>query len=237
MSEREEITDKMAASKLKQGGLAGKTILVTGCTGFIGAHVVIHLLRLEKEKGETVFVRGTVRRPGDSDKLVQLFEDGWLARFSEHVLDITSEEKWDDVCSGCDIIMHVASPVSLVNSDNDIDSVLKPALTGTFNVMKAAARSGSVKKVVVTSSAAAVASHWSPSSDKNFFYEHDFTEMWDPACDIYCRSKTASELSAWLFASKPVIPRHVSKLFQLQKANLKDNITTSLQYLLDNTDM
>ena len=212
----------MAASKQKQkqGGLAGKTILVTGCTGFIGAHVVIHLLRLEKEKGETVFVRGTVRRPGDSDKLVQLFEDiGWLARFSEHVLDITSEEKWDDVCSGCDIIMHVASPVSLVNSDNDIDSVLKPALTGTFNVMKAAARSGSVKKVVVTSSAAAVASHWSPSSDKDFFYEHDFTEMWDPACSIYGRSKVASELSAWLFASKPAIPRCVfSRIIDFQSS-------------------
>ena len=83
---------------------------------------------------------------------------------------------------------------------------MKPALMGTLNVMKAAARSGStVSRVVITSSMASI--RWTTDTSRTEHRETHFSTLWDPVCSHYARSKTASELSAWLFASKTPVPR------------------------------
>ena len=185
------------------GGVRRRMVLVTGCTGFVATHVVLQLVRSSEE----IVVKGTVRRKGDSAGLVALMSGDEKKRFIETICDLTKEKGWTEACLGCDTVFHVASPVSTKNTEDELESVLKPALIGTTNVMLAAARSRSVKRVVVTSSGAAVYATWTSESEQTQFGELDFTDLWSPSCFIYARSKTASELCAWLFAKKTPLPR------------------------------
>ena len=93
-----------------------------------------------------------MRRAGDAEKLRAALG---LPSLEEVVCDLTSEAGWDEAVAGVSVVFHVASPVSLLNVDDEVESVVKPALLGTFNVMRAAARSGCVRRVVITSSMAA----------------------------------------------------------------------------------
>ena len=156
-------------------GGRGELALVTGCTGYIASHVV----KAAHEAGYAVRGRcvrgrpgarprgphradsrcrcapsptGSVRRAGDAEKLRAALG---LPSLEEVVCDLTSEAGWDEAVAGVSVVFHVASPVSLLNVDDEVESVVKPALLGTFNVMRAAARSGCVRRVVITSSMAA----------------------------------------------------------------------------------
>ena len=62
---------------------------------------------------------------------------------------------FDEMAKGCDAIVHIASPFILNVKDAKRD-LLDPAVIGTSNVLEAANKSGSVKKVVLTSSVVAI---------------------------------------------------------------------------------
>ena len=128
-----------------------QTILVTGGTGYIGAWVVKGLL----EHGHTV--RVTVRNIQQKEKYQFLLD---LAKKAEGSLefweaDLLKTGSFDEAAKGCDSIAHVASPFKLNVKDAQKDLV-DPAVIGTTNVLQAANKSGSVKKVVLTSSVAAI---------------------------------------------------------------------------------
>lgn len=132
-------------------------VLVTGASGFIAGSVV----RLLQDRGYTV--RGTVRSLRDQSRvghLKELFPDLQL-----YEADLLTEGTFDEAAKGADYVMHTASPFQLTVSDPQRD-LIDPALQGTLNVLRAAARSGTVKRVVVTSSCAAVASQAVPPDDK-----------------------------------------------------------------------
>ena len=178
-----------------------RLVLVTGCTGFVASHVVKALAA----EGGRYAVRGTVRRAGDARALCEAVP-GLEPLFEEAVCDLMDARGWEEAMRGVHTVFHVASPVSLKNTDDEVEGVLKPALNGTVHVLEAAARSGTVRRVVVTSSVASVYGSWTDASPL-VLDESQWTDPWSPSCGVYARSKVASELTAWLFGSRAPIPR------------------------------
>jgi dihydroflavonol-4-reductase len=114
--------------------------LVTGATGFIGSHVARKLV----QRGESV--RILLRK---TSKTLNI-EDIDAERVYGDILDVDSIRK---ALKGCDTVYHTAGLVSFRKSDykrlEDIN------VKGTVNVLSAALEAG-VKKVVYTSSVAAI---------------------------------------------------------------------------------
>ncbi len=168
-----------------------KKVAVTGASGFVGAHVTRALL----EAGH--HVRGTVRDPTDAAKtahLQALPNSGNLSLAAAQLLD---EGSFDRIFAGCDWICHVASPVNF-KPRNPVADIIEPAVRGTLNVLKAAARASSVSRVVLTSSIAAVAGFEAPNGAH--FTEHDWNETSSARRSAYPRSKMLAERAAWDFA-------------------------------------
>ncbi len=144
-----------------------KTVLVTGGSGFIASHCIIKLTAAGYK------VRSTVRDLSRTNKLNQVISDG-LQQYegqSELAIDwkvanLTEEDGWREAMEGCDYVLHVASPVMMENP-KDENELITPALEGTKNVLKAASEAG-VKRVVVTSSVAAILYGRDEEIDENF---------------------------------------------------------------------
>ncbi len=171
-----------------------KKILVTGGTGYIGSWVVKELL----EKGYTV--RMTVRDKARKEKYHH-FDD--LAQSAGGKLEIWEanllrEGSFDKAAQGADAIIHVASPFTL-RFKNAQKELLDPALLGTRNVLSAATKSGTVKKVVLTSSVAAVFGDNIDMQEKGLeeFNEEQFNTSSSPTHQPYSYSKVIAEQEAW----------------------------------------
>jgi dihydroflavonol-4-reductase len=164
-------------------------ILVTGVSGFIGLHVAKTLL----ERGYSV--RGTLR----SLKRVEALRQA-LTRAGQDVeridfvrLDLMHDDGFGDAMRGVSHVIHVASPIP-TRPPRDADELVVPARDGMLRVLRAAANEG-VKRVVVTSSVAAIhAGH--PGDGSHVFDESDFSRL-DRPISAYARSKTVAEMAAW----------------------------------------
>jgi len=171
---------------------ASETVLVTGATGFIARHVIAELLRA----GYTV--RGTVRATSSFESLradlatVVGVED--LDRFSVVAANLLAGEGWDEAVAGCAFVHHVASPIPNGPPKND-DELVIPAREGTLRVLRASKEAG-VRRVVVTSSVAAVI--YGVNRDKTFG-EADWSNPNDRRIGAYEKSKTYAERAAWDF--------------------------------------
>ena len=165
-------------------------ILVTGASGYIACHIVKKLM----EKGYRV--RGTVRSLKDEKKVAPLRK---LVPNPKHELelveaDLLKEETWPDAVKGCTFVIHTASPFPNTNP-RDENEIIKPAVNGTLFVFRACAQEEKVKRVVLTSSVAAIAGD-------NFEHNKHYTEKdWaDPnLLSAYPKSKVLAEKSAWEF--------------------------------------
>ncbi|MFL6125700.1 SDR family oxidoreductase [Actinophytocola sp.] len=146
-------------------------VLVTGATGFVAGHVIADL------RAHGYLVRGTARQPGD----------GVVAA------DLTRDEGWAEAVEGCDYVVHVASPFPIEAPKSD-DELVRPAVDGTLRVLRAAVAAG-VKRVVLTSSVAAVASG---HSGGGVLTEADWSVV--DRSPAYQKSKTLAERAAWDFA-------------------------------------
>jgi nucleoside-diphosphate-sugar epimerase len=176
-----------------------KTILVTGGTGYIGAWVVKNLL----EKDYTV--RITVRNKNQTHKYSYLESlaasgNGKLEIFDANLL---KEGSFDEAAKGADAVVHVASPFTLRFKDAQKDLV-DPALLGTRNVLNAATRSGTVKKVVLTSSVAAVHGDNIDMQEQGLdeFTEEHFNTTSSVTHQPYSYSKVVAEKEAWKIAKE-----------------------------------
>ncbi|EPX73735.1 flavonol reductase/cinnamoyl-CoA reductase family protein [Schizosaccharomyces octosporus yFS286] len=144
-------------------------VLVTGVSGFIGAHVAVCLVN------EGYRVRGTVRSMEKANKLIHLNPE--LEGKIEFVIvtDIVDLPALKGAVKGCDYICHVASPVLVDVHDNKTE-LLDPAVNGTLRVLEAATSEPKVKRVVITSSFVALRNF---STDPNVGY--NYTEKdWNP---------------------------------------------------------
>lgn len=167
-------------------------VLVTGGSGFLGSHCVLKLLHAGYS------VRATVRSQAKADEVRKILASSG-APFSGEVefvqADLTSDDGWQASMTSCDYVLHVASPFpSAVSKDEN--EIILPARDGTLRVLRAARDSG-IKRVVVTSSFAAIGYGGKPKSGATYT-ELDWT---DPALPNppYIRSKAIAERAAWDF--------------------------------------
>ncbi|KAJ6782419.1 hypothetical protein PWT90_08166 [Aphanocladium album] len=174
-----------------------KFALVTGGSGFIALHVIHKLL----DKGYKV--RATVRSLKRADDVRNAIRDGGVAdhkingiEFVE--VDLLGEKGWDEACSGVDFVLHVASPFP-ASEPKDENELITPAREGTLRALRAAKKAGSVKRVVITSSVAAIHYGHEPREASDPFTEKDWSEVKNPKSFIgaYPKSKTIAERAAW----------------------------------------
>ena len=165
-------------------------VLITGASGFIAGHCVLEMLNHGYD------VRGTLRSLDRADSIRSI-----LAAHTDRIdaldfvtADLMDAASWVEAARDCDGILHVASPVSVVQPDNE-DEVIVPARTGTLNVLEAAKANG-IRRVVLTSSTAAV---MSGNRDDGTFTDKDWTDLSRSDLSPYIKSKTIAEQAAWKF--------------------------------------
>jgi dihydroflavonol-4-reductase len=171
------------------------TVLVTGGSGFIGAHTILQLLAAGYR------VRTTVRRPDRSKDVLAMLRQGG-ARMAEDVAfftaDLESDAGWREAVQGCDYVLHVASPLPL-EVPRDENDLIVPAREGTLRVLRAARHAG-VKRVVTTSSFAAIG--YGHAARSKPFDESDWTNVDGADVQPYVKSKALAERAAWDFMAR-----------------------------------
>jgi nucleoside-diphosphate-sugar epimerase len=149
-------------------------ILLTGANGFIGAVI------LEKLLQQGFSVRAVIRSEAKAKQLLADFPNKGSQLDYGIVPDITSPGAFDDVVKSTppfDAVIHTASPfLYRVISDNR--EFLDPAIKGTLGVLKSVkAHAPTVKRIVITSSCAAVVNfNAPPDAPKKVYTEDD----WNP---------------------------------------------------------
>jgi len=171
---------------------ASPKVLVTGASGFLGGWCVVEAL----ERGYEV--RASVRNASRERELRTMIESkrGSSAGMSVVEADLAGDDGWEQAVSGCDYVLHVASPFPS-SQPKDPDELIVPAREGTLRVLRAGLAAG-VRRVVVTSSVAAVR-NFTPLPDRPL-NEEDWTDPDLPGLSPYPRSKTIAERAAWELA-------------------------------------
>ncbi|XP_039174086.1 phenylacetaldehyde reductase-like [Eucalyptus grandis] len=173
-----------------------KVVCVTGGAGYIASWLINLLLH----RGYTV--KATIRDTNGSRKTQHLLAlGGAKERLHLFKADLLEEGSFDSILDGCGAVFHTASPVVFSALDPQAE-IVDPAVRGTLNVLKSCAKVPSIKRVVVTSSMAAVVLNGKPLTsgvvvDETWFSDPVFCEeskLW------YVLSKTLAEKAAWDFA-------------------------------------
>ncbi len=167
------------------------TVLVTGGSGYLGTRVIADLLKSGTEVRTTVRsldaeadLRAAVKRGGADDAGLELV-----------TASLTEDDGWADAVAGVDGVYHLASP--MIQSSNP-DDVVVPARDGALRVLRAA-RDAGIRRVVLTSSFAAVGYSPKPVRD---YTEDDWTDPDTPGLPAYPLSKAVAERAAWDFIER-----------------------------------
>jgi dihydroflavonol-4-reductase len=165
-------------------------VLVTGGSGYIAGYCIAQLL------SEGWRVRTTVRNLARAEEARATI--GKIAANAAAIefmaADLNSDAGWANAVAGADYALHVASPLPAVNPKGD-DELVRPARDGALRVLKAS-RDAGVKRVVMTSSVAAIA--YGRGQRAEPFSEADWTDETNrDDTSAYERSKTIAERAAW----------------------------------------
>ncbi|TPL54756.1 aldehyde reductase [Mesorhizobium sp. B2-4-6] len=170
-------------------------VLVTGGSGFLGAHCILSLLNAGYR------VRTTVRSAKrEADVLAMLkvggVEPGDALSFA--YADLMSDKGWPEAVAGCRYVLHVASPFPPGVPKHE-DDLIVPAREGALRVLRAA-RDAGVERVVLTSSFAAIGYGQVPVPGRPFT-EENWTDL-SQKVSAYVKSKTLAERAAWDFIDR-----------------------------------
>ncbi|HTV95039.1 MAG TPA: aldehyde reductase [Steroidobacteraceae bacterium] len=163
------------------------TVLVTGGSGFIAGHCILKLAAAGHR------VRTTVRSRARATEVRDLLGDGGRD-LSFVVADLGDDAGWAAAVQGADYVLHVASPFPPLAPRQERE-LIEPAREGTLRVLRAA-RDARVKRVVLTSSFAAIGYGHGPRQTP--FDETCWSNL-DGPMSAYARSKTLAERAAWTF--------------------------------------
>ncbi|GJM62600.1 aldehyde reductase [Persicobacter diffluens] len=171
-----------------------KPVLVTGANGYVASWLVRKLLK------EGIKVHAAVRNPENSAKIQHLVEEaeaqpGELKFFKA---DLLQKGAYKAAMEGCELVFHTASPFT-TDVKNPQEELIEPAVQGTANVLNTANEVDSVKRVVVTSSCAAI---YTDAIDTVKAPGGQLTEeIWNTTASLayqpYSYSKTLAEQKAW----------------------------------------
>lgn len=203
-----------------------KPVCVTGASGFIASRLVADLL------ADGYTVRGTVR---DASALARYDYLTGLAGAAERLTLVSANllepETFEEAVRGCEVVMHTASPYSLSIKDPQKELV-EPALTGTLGVLEACKKVGGVRRVVLTSSVAAISDE--PDASTVLTEEH-----WNDKSSLtrnpYYYSKAVAERAAWKFMEEkaPGFDLVVINPFLVIGPSLVSSLNTSNQVIAD----
>lgn len=174
-------------------------VMITGATGYVAGWIVKKLL------DEGLTVHAPVRDPHNPEKLKYLDRiaekaPGKIVYFKA---DLLEQGSYAEAMAGCQIVFHTASPFKIDVVDPQKELV-DPAQLGTRNVLEEVNRTPSVKRVVLTSSCAAI---YGDNADLKQTPNIIFTEeIWNTSSSIdhqpYSYSKTVAEKEAWKINEK-----------------------------------
>ncbi|KAI9703083.1 MAG: hypothetical protein M1820_005955 [Bogoriella megaspora] len=172
-------------------------VLVTGGSGFIGAHCLLALISTSSYR-----LRTTVRSLSKSDFVKSQLKVGGASDDSINAVEIVAanldkDDGWEAAVAGCTYVHHVASPFPPKAPKHE-DELVIPAREGTLRVLRAAKKAG-VRRVVITSSVAAVG--YGHKEIFRTFTEEDWS-ITDGDIPPYPKSKTLAERAAWDYIEK-----------------------------------
>jgi len=167
------------------------SVLVTGGSGYLAGFVIRKLV----EQGWSV--HATIRdlaREAEVRRTLGV-DDAKLRIFAA---DLMRDDGWAEAVAGCSLVAHVASPFPSTAPKHE-DDLIVPAREGTLRVLSAA-RDAGARRVVQTSSAAAIA--YGHGRGRQMFSEADWTDIDAPGVYPYIKSKTIAERAArdWMAA-------------------------------------
>ncbi|GLA34091.1 hypothetical protein AnigIFM63309_005511 [Aspergillus niger] len=179
-------------------------IFITGATGFIGSATAVEALKSGYR------LRIGVRKK--SEKLESLLAD-YRDRVEFVIIpDLTEEAAFRGKLDGVDYVLHLASPLA---NGTDKEAFFPPAVKGTLAVLKEATKVPSIKKIVITSSIAALipitgipeGGVIKEDNDWNFDVdpEADFVDPSNPGATpmtLYRASKLLANNATWDFWKK-----------------------------------
>ena len=162
-------------------------VLVTGASGYIALHCISELLK----KGYAV--KGSLRNLDREEEVrSSIKKEVADANLEFCKLNLLSDDGWQDAMQGCDYLLHMASPFITYEPKNE-DDLIRPAKEGTLRALKFAKDAG-IKKVVLTSSVAAIAY----GHEKSICGPSDWSDI-NQNIGAYTKSKTIAERAAWNF--------------------------------------
>jgi dihydroflavonol-4-reductase len=167
-------------------------VLVTGGSGFVASHCILGLLAAGHR------VRATVRSLDRAAEVRKVLEDaGQNPGLSFAAANLERDDGWQEAVDGTEYVLHVASPFPPRSPAHE-DELIVPAREGTLRVLRAA-RAASVRRVVMTSSFAAIGYGHPPRQAP--FDESDWSNI-DSTAAAYVKSKTLAERAAWQFIAE-----------------------------------
>ncbi len=140
-------------------------------------------------------VRGTVRARVRARHLSGL---AGADRLELHEADLLTSGAFDAPVDGCHTVFHTASPY-VVDVADPLRDLVTPAVEGTLNVLGACGRAPSVRRVVLTSSMAAVTDE---PDETHVLTEADWNTRSSLDRNPYYFSKVQAERAAWDFMAR-----------------------------------